>query len=420
MTIDELIEEGQRLKKGVGRKASSDFITDVSAWETQCTFMLDSVKASREVRNRLMIAFANFKLYSYKDALKIDEIIGILKGIPSDRSAKTMVKKTKKKDSEHMEPVTNCDQSKELVANNDQIDDMVEITYADDIDITKLIVVVRGQQVLIDRDIALLYKVETKVLNQKVKRNVARFPERFRFQLTKQEMKELVTNCDRFESLKHSSSAPYAFTEQGISMLSAVVTSQKAVDTSIRIMDAFVGMRRFMAANAHIFQRLDRVERQQIESKLWMEQTDDKINTILSMMDEQSPKLLPEQIFATGCVWDAWAYVSDLVRSAKQQIVLIDNFVDDRVLSLLDKRADNVEATIHSRYYEPFQTDLKKHNEQYREIKFIQLPQKNHDRFLMIDDDVYLLGASVKDMGVGMCAVTKMEVSPEMVLGLLK
>ena len=139
-----------------------------------------------------------------------------------------MAKKSKKKESEHMEPVTNCDQSKELVANNDQIDDMVEITHADDIDITKLIVVVRGQQVLIDRDIAMLYKVEKKVLNQKVKRNVARFPERFRFQLTKQEMKELVTNCDRFESLKHSSSAPYAFTEQGISMLSAVVTSQKA------------------------------------------------------------------------------------------------------------------------------------------------------------------------------------------------
>ena len=296
----------------------------------------------------------------------------------------------------------------------------VEASSEEDVDIAKLIVVVRGQQVLIDRDIAMLYKVETKVLNQKVKRNVARFPERFRFQLTKLEMQELVTNCDRFKNLKHSSSPPYAFTEQGISMLSAVVTSQKAVDTSIRIMDAFVGMRRYLAANAHIFQRLDRVERQQIESKLWMEQTDDKINTILSKMDEQSPKLLPEQIFPTGCVWDAWAYVSDLLRSAKQRIVLIDNFVDDRVLSLLDKRTEGVEATIHSRYYEPFQTDLKKHNEQYREIQFVQLPQKNHDRFLIIDEDVYLLGASVKDMGVGMCAVTKMQVSPEMILGLLK
>ena len=217
---------------------------------------------------------------------------------------------------------------------------------------------------------------------QKVKRNVARFPERFRFQLTKQEMKELVTNCDRFKSLKHSSSAPYAFTEQGISMLSAVVTSQKAVDTSIRIMDAFVGMRRYLSANAHIFQRLDRVERQQLE-------------------------------------WDAWAFVSDLVRSAKQRIVLIDNFVDDRVLSLLDKRAENVSATIHSRYYESFQVDLKKHNEQYREIIFVQLPHKSHDRFLIIDDDVYLLGASVKDMGVGVCAITKMEASPEAVLQLL-
>ena len=229
-------------------------------------------------------------------------------------------------------------------------------------------------------------------------------------------MKELVAKYDRFNSLKHSTSCPYAFTEQGISMLSAVVTSQKAVDTSIRIMDAFVGMRRYISANAHIFQRLDRVERQQIENKLWMEQTDDKINAILSKMDEQSPKLLPEQIFATGCVWDAWTYVSDLVRSAKQRIVLIDNFVDDRVLSLLDKRADGVETTIHSRYYEPFLVDLKKHNAQYREIKYIQLPQRNHDRFLFIDDDVYLLGASVKDMGAGMCAVTKMEVSPETIL----
>jgi hypothetical protein len=323
------------------------------------------------------------------------------------------INKMKKKEAE---PVTNCDQLGKPVAKYDLLDNPIEKVSDEEIDIAKLIVVVRGQQVLIDRDIAMLYKVETKHLNERVKRNDARFPERFRFQLSKLEMKELVAKYDRFNSLKHSTSCPYAFTEQGISMLSAVVTSQKAVDTSIRIMDAFVGMRRYISANAHIFQRLDRVERQQIENKLWMEQTDDKINAILSKMDEQSPKLLPEQIFATGCVWDAWTYVSDLVRSAKQRIVLIDNFVDDRVLSLLDKRADGVETTIHSRYYEPFLVDLKKHNAQYREIKFIQLPQRNHDRFLFIDDDVYLLGASVKDMGAGMCAVTKMEVSPETIL----
>ena len=148
-------------------------------------------------------------------------------------------------------------------------------------------------------------------------------------------------------------------------------------------------------------------------------ETDEKVNQILTTIEEHFPKLPPEQIFATGCVWDAWSYVSDLVRSAKKRIVLIDNFVDDRVLSLLDKRADNVEATIHSRYYEPFQTDLKKHNNQYREIQFVQLPHKNHDRFLIIDDYVYLLGASVKDMGIGLCAVTKLQVSPETILPLL-
>ena len=148
-------------------------------------------------------------------------------------------------------------------------------------------------------------------------------------------------------------------------------------------------------------------------------ETDEKVNQILTTIEEHFPKLPPEQIFATGCVWDAWSYVSDLVRSAKKRIVLIDNFVDDRVLSLLDKRADNVEATIHSRYYEPFQTDLKKHNNQYREIQFVQLPHKNHDRFFIIDDEVYLLGASVKDMGIGVCAITKLQASPETILQLL-
>ena len=110
----------------------------------------------------------------------------------------------------------------------------------------------------------------------------------------------------------------------------------------------------------------------------------------------------------------------DLVRSAKKRIVLIDNFVDDRVLSLLDKRTKGVSSTIHSRYYEPFQTDLKKHNEQYPAIEFVQLPHKNHDRFLIIDDKVYFMGASLKDMGAGLCAVTEMQTSPEVVLGLIK
>ena len=178
-------------------------------------------------------------------------------------------------------------------------------------------------------------------------------------------------------------------------------------------MRAFVAMRRFIVQNAGILMRIANLERHQIE-------TDEKIDVILDKMDEQSQKLLPEQIFQTGCVWDAWSYVSDLVRSARHRIVLIDNFVDDRVLSLFDKRIDGVSATIYSRYYEQFQTDLKKHNSQYPAIEFLQLPHKNHDRFLIIDDKVYLMGASLKDMGAGLCAITEMQASPETIVGMLK
>jgi len=314
----------------------------------------------------------------------------------------------------------NMGKDSELITECDKLEPMVEITSVEEIDVTKLIVIVREQQVLIDRDIAMLYGVETRTLNQSVKRNIKRFPERFRFQLTKQEMQELITNCDRFESMKHVPSLPYAFTEQGISMLSAVITSQTAIDMSIRIMDAFVGMRRYFSSNANVLQRLDRVEMQQLENKQWMEQTDSKIEQILETIEERTPKLLPEQVFPTGCVWDAWTYISDLVRSARKRIVLIDNFVDDRVLSMFTKRADGVSATIHTRYYEQFLTDLKKHNAQYPEIEFIQLPHRNHDRFLIIDDKVFLLGASLKDMGTGLCAVTEMAIKPEVIWGMVK
>ena len=328
------------------------------------------------------------------------------------------------------ELVAKCDQSKDVVANScldkrpvgpsgDHPEEVVancdnlQETNLSQYDIEKLIVTVRGEQVLIDQDIARLYGVTTKRLNQQAKRNIERFPESFRFELTKEEVGEVVANCDHLQSLKFRPTLPYAFTEQGIGQLSSVVHSKIAIERSITIMNAFVAMRRFMVQNAGILMRIAQLEKHQFE-------TDQKMDVLFDRMDKQSPKLLPEQIFATGCVWDAWTYVSDLVRSAKQRIVLIDNYVDDRVLSLLDKRVDDVEATIYSRYYEPFLVDLKKHNEQYREIKFIQLPQRNHDRFLIIDEDVYLLGASVKDMGAGMCAVTKMEVSPETVLQLLK
>lgn len=149
--------------------------------------------------------------------------------------------------------------------------------------------------------------------------------------LTKEELSEVVTNCDHLRPLKFSPVPHYVFTEEGVAQLSSVLRSDKAVEVSIMIMDAFVAMRRFLSANAGMFQRIERLEQHQIL-------TDQKVEQVLQRMDELAPAVTPEQIFATGFVWDAWSYVSQLVRSAKQRIVLIDNFVDERVLTLLTKR----------------------------------------------------------------------------------
>lgn len=273
---------------------------------------------------------------------------------------------------------------------------------------------VRGVEVMLDRELAQLYGVETKVLNQAVKRNIQRFPERYMFQLSLEEWESLRSQIVTSNKVRGGDRyLPYAFTEQGVTQLSTVLRSKTAIEVNIRIMDAFVAMRRFLSANSGMFQRIEKVEHHQIL-------TDKKIELVLKRMDELAPRVTPEQIFATGCVWDAWSYISDLIRSAHVRVVLIDNFVDDRVLTLLDKRNDTVCATIYSRYTEHFKLDLAKHNEQYNPISFIQLPHKSHDRFLIIDEDVYLMGASVKDMGTSLCAITKMEIAPETVLSLLK
>jgi kilA-N, DNA-binding domain protein len=286
--------------------------------------------------------------------------------------------------------------------------------------IERVIYTFRGVQVMLDRDSAKMYNVETKVLNQAVKRNSGRFPERFMFQLSKEEFdnwkSQIVTSNmmsqSEIESFKMAvRRAPYAFTEQGVAQLSAVLKSDTAIEVSIRIMDAFVAMRRFISTNAEMFQRIERLESHQTS-------TDEKVEHIMKRMDELAPAITPEQIFATGCVWDAWDYVSQLVRSAKQRIVLIDNFVDERVLTLLTKRAAGVSATIHSRYTQQFKLDLEKHNEQYEPIEFIQIPHKSHDRFLFIDDNVYLLGTSIKDMGTSLCAITRLETTADIVMQL--
>ena len=302
-----------------------------------------------------------------------------------------------------------------------------DIKGIDSINIESLIRIIRGQQVMLDSDLAMLYNVETKRLKEQVNRNLERFPNDFLFKLTREEnnslRSQIATSNKKDNPLRSqivtsngrggNRYLPYAFTRNGIAMLSSVLRSDTAVEVNIRIMRAFTMIPQLVNHNTQIIERIFNIEQHQQE-------TDKTIKVILDRIEDISPKLLPEQVFATGCVWDAWTYISDLVRSARKRIVLIDNFVDDRVLSMFTKRADGVSATIYTRHNEQFLTDLKKHNTQYPEIEFIQLPHRNHDRFLIIDDKVYLLGASLKDMGTGLCAVTEMAIVPETILELLK
>jgi len=268
--------------------------------------------------------------------------------------------------------------------------------------IRQRIFTIRGLQVMVDRDLAELYGVENKRLNEQVKRNIERFPEKFRFQLTKEEKDELVANCDRFKSLKHSTVLPHVFTEQGVSMLSAVLRSATAVKVSVQIMDAFVRMRRFIAHNAVIFQRLDNLEQKQMI-------TDTRLDKVFEALEAGDIK--PKQgIFFDGQIFDAYVFVADLIKSAKKSIVLMDNYVDETVLTLLAKRRKNCAAIIYTKNIsKKLRLDLEKHNQQYAPIE-IKTFADAHDRFLILDEQtIYHFGASLKDLGKKWFAFSKFD-----------
>jgi hypothetical protein len=298
------------------------------------------------------------------------------------------------KDITKREPVANCDQL-ESVSN-----------------IENRILNIRNTQVMMDRDLSELYSVSTKRLNEQVKRNIERFPERFRFQLTEKERNELVTNCDRFKTMKHSSVMPYVFTEQGVAMLSTVLHSKIAVDVSIRIMDAFVAMRKFVLSNAQIFQRLDSLELKQAK-------TDDKLEQIFSKLEQGEIKT-KQGIFYDGQIFDAYCFVSDLIKGAKAKIILIDNYIDETVLSLFSKCNKSIEITIYTKNIsQKEKLDISKYNQQYRPINIKEFT-KSHDRFLIIDSTVYHFGASLKDLGKKWFAFAKMEIKASEILDRLK
>jgi len=296
---------------------------------------------------------------------------------------------------------------------------MNEITAFENVQgIKQRIYMVRGVQVMLDSDLSELYQVETKQLNQAVNRNLERFPDTFHFQLTLSEVESLrcqIGTSNQDSSLRSQIVTsktgrggrrylPYAFTEQGVAMLSAVLRSEVAVRVSIQIINAFVEMRSFIQSNASLFQRIDAVEhKQQI--------TDQKVNDLFLAMDEG--KLPPKQgIFYDGQVFDAHAFVSKLVKSAKHSIVLIDNYIDESVLVLFSKRSKNVALTLLTKQVSSkLELDVRKFNEQYPPIEVRQFT-KAHDRFMIIDGKaVYHIGASLKDLGKKWFAFSKMDVA---------
>ena len=299
------------------------------------------------------------------------------------------------------EDMTKTKEESELVRNSDQL------VFADKIE--SLIKVIRGQQVMLDRDLATLYGVEVKRLNEQVKRNIKRFPKDFMFQLTKEEClrSQIATlNEGRGQHLKYM---PYVFTENGVAMLSSVLRSDTAIEVNIRIMRAFTSMRHFLQNNAEVFQRLSTLEYHQLEMQQHFQESDKRIEEVFRRLDEGNAK--PKQgVFYNGQIYDAYNFVSDLIKSAKKRIILIDNYVDETVLTLLDKREDGVSAFIYTQQINrQFQLDIDRHNAQYPPIN-VETFRLSHDRFLCIDDDVYHIGASIKDLGKKWFGFSRMEI----------
>ena len=339
---------------------------------------------------------------------------------------------------------------------------------------------IRGVQVMLDRDLAELYEVETKRINEQVKRNIERFPEEFCFQLTKEEVEilrsqiatlntensflrsqnetskseiptlksQIATSRSQFVTLNTEDSflksqivtskkenrggnryLPYAFTEQGVAMLASILKSETAVKVSIQIMNAFVQMRHFLSANGSLFARLDSVEKKQIETEEKLNRNIVQFHEKLDVHEKNFEKVfdaleaadLPKQgVFCDGQIFDSYEFVSDLIRKAKASIVLVDNYVDDTVLSMLDKRKSGVSATIYTQSIsKQLNLDLQKHNAQYAPID-VRILKNFHDRFLFLDEKtIYHIGASVKDLGKKVFGFSKLGLDAKQIMNML-
>ena len=295
---------------------------------------------------------------------------------------------------------------------------MNELTVIDNQTIQDKIYTIRNVQVMVDRDLALLYGVETRRLNEQVKRNIERFPEEFMFQMTNDELEnwksQIATSNKEIMGLRK---LPFVFTEQGVSMLSSVLKSQTAVQTSIQIIKSFVGMRKFLQNNASLFTRIDSIEKRQISYEI---KNDTKVDAILNAIEEKGTPQ-KQHIFYDGQIFDAYLFVSDIIKNAKSSIKLIDNYIDESTLVLFTKRDAKVDMNIYTKAIsKQLKLDLEKHNAQYPKID-IEIFDLSHDRFLIIDEKyIYHFGASLKDLGKKWFAVSRMDINSFEIIGKLK
>ena len=293
-------------------------------------------------------------------------------------------------------------------------------------EIKNLIYTIRGKQVMLDSDVAMLYHYETKKINQAVKRNIERFPEKFCFQLTEEEFSSLrsqivtlnkTTVQDNFEDSslrsqfatlnentgrgKHRKYLPYVFTEQGIAMLSGLLKNDIAIQVSINKMDAFVEMRKYLMVNGQLFERLTNVEYKLLEH-------DKKFDKVFDQL--QNEENIKQKIFFEGQIYDAYSLIIDIIKKANKKILIIDNYIDDSVLKMLTKKNKNVEVVILTSNKSNIQKiDIQKFNKEYPILKVAET-NKFHDRFIVIDNkEMYHLGASIKDLGKKCFGINKIE-----------
>lgn len=280
------------------------------------------------------------------------------------------------------------------------------ITY--DNNIENLIYNIRGQQVMLDCDLASLYGVETKRLNESMKRNINRFPVNFCFQLTDEEYATLRSHnsTSNINTRGGRRYLPYVFTEQGIAMLSSVLKSDEAVEVSINIMNAFVRIRKFISTNSLLFDRINNIELKQLQIEKDTNKKFEEIFSYISSKEENEQK-----VFFEGQIFDAFSLIVSLVEKAETSIILIDNYVDvSGTLNILSKKKENVKVKIYtSSKTKITNQDITKFNSQYGELT-LKYNDNFHDRFLILDNTVlYHVGASIKDAGKKCFGITKIE-----------